>query len=49
MQEIIEESITVKSTKPGYSEWLKSLKARTEESRREEEEALQWKQRYGKS
>jgi hypothetical protein len=48
MQEIIEEPITVKTEKPGYSEWLRSLKARAEEAARSEQEELQWRQKYGK-
>ena len=48
MSQPIEESITVKSERPGYNDWLKSLKARAEEAAREEQEELQWRQRYGR-
>ena len=48
MTQPIEEPITV-NERPGYGEWLKSLKAKTAQAAREEQEELQWRQRYGKT
>lgn len=48
MQETIESNITV-NTKPGYAEWLRSLKLKAQQSAQEEQEELQWRQRYGKT